>query len=555
MWMVIFAVWLGLSLGMSGCVLGQEGEEPVGLGTGVAVDGEEVLEDGKTGDDGLVVDDQADSGENGEVLDDDEAGEIKLLGFLADGEITTYSSRVVVYGEVLGMDKFVIEKIINGVHKERSRHVVNVKGMSLHDGSSFRKREGVKYNKFHFGFGPLEMGENVIELELYPVGEEQVEPLDKKKIVVNYVESSDEVVQVELLDEPEVVGPQEFFENVLSVNLEEDEIWDYIQYSVMDERYEDRLLYPMGGLSFEIHRLGEVEIEQEKWPVYRVEYLEPEVTYMFFGPSVNTVVGYVKNNQFYYFANAFWIYEGHSFRFYMKSSSYILPDLAGDLDELAIPDSQDVLVKNGGFQVCDDEIMFANDEFLFDVGEFVVFKGYKDEFEVLSEYMVRDKYGLCKEYDYKFPGYKDGEVEGVKRPWNYQKLAMDFDDGQEIDAFYSPFRHVCAGRVALRELPAGYEDYLEKVGKITGGQDVFVFAQDAPVLNDEACRELSFVEKNTDPVPFCPAEMSKGGDPDFAKWQGFLAGQKENYPLLIIKNAFDEWMVLVRQEYAYLPGC
>lgn len=128
------------------------------------------------------------------------------------------------------------------------------------------------------------------------------------------------------------------------------------------------------------------------------------------------------------------------------------------------------------------------------------------------------------------------------------------DRFKDIGNLYTSYWFWCGGSHGTRYLPEEYEEHLEQIGTIGIGFDkeVYVLSGTTPIPTDQ---HLIPSEKDNSDTQIVIAE-SKLPEEERNKWRNFLDNQeRENYPVVIMKDDEGRYLMYFRVDYVFLPGC
>ncbi|HXK52548.1 hypothetical protein H6802_00270 [Candidatus Nomurabacteria bacterium] len=459
--------------------------------------------------------------------------------------INTSHDTYYLFGEVkTDGDLFHVDLFTNGELVDDYTIGVNNYLLGLNFGlsnSGFVIEKGRAHKNFYFPIRDLKVGENNVSIKLY-TDDTKEKVLSEKSVIITRSDTTYNS-EVTLYNSPREVSAEEIF-NKAGIDFENEKLWEYFHNQpswFLDNKSND-FFYGKAGdwIDYKIEAMGEIGIKNEKTSLYRFLYTHPGEGP---GPSAynNSIYFYIVNNQAYFVTNTLVSdeYFAPIYLFYMQPSPYIFEDTVAELEEISINENNTLIPSATGVGVlryCDPAKIEGEKIYTY------------QSFSVYENFDVYDQYGNCKNFRL-VPSYFRDDTYGTypgASDWNdgvtpdFNKMTVNLDDGKSLDSFYNPYWYWCARSRGYRTIDSS--NYLEKVGKTSTGEDVYIYSTNMPFPKDS-----HLLPSSTKEYPYYTASEEN--------WQEFLNNQKETYPVLVIKNVFGEWVVYINADYLFAPGC
>ena len=278
-----------------------------------------------------------------------------------------------------------------------------------------------------------------------------------------------------------------------------------------------------------VYKIGDFIYENEKLPVYFIyvgieNFLTSVMEYSY-------LWGFVKDGKFMIFINqSNKSYDSYD-EFFVKSSQsgIYLKDTIEDFDLVPIPETKDFYRLN------------INDSCGFILPNEIETKYVKFGTAFTQNGVLVDKYGNCVSSTYWAGFYeKKGDVEYSNA--DYYLLNIKFNDGGINENLYTSDTYSCGGSWGTNIANYKYVETLKKVGITSTGLDVLAPTKKTPFIDNQLVDSFGR-------VPFDGILLQKD------EWEEFLTKYDAYYPILVIQDSVGRFLIYIRQEFRYTPGC
>ncbi|KKS07009.1 hypothetical protein A3K01_04160 [candidate division WWE3 bacterium RIFOXYD1_FULL_43_17] len=465
-------------------------------------------------------------------------GSIELLQ--TPDKINTFHSTHYLFGNIeTDGDLFHIEVSRDG--KVTGGYTLKVNNKSLVvqtdlGGNGFVTHESSVYKKFYYPINDLTQGDNSIAVKLY-TDDSKVKLIDEKFFTITRTAPT-YVTDITFYSQVQKVNPEELFKQA-GIDFEKDRLWEYVRDEDSFIEGSSELLYGKSEkwTDYSLEAVGEIGVNNSKVPLYRFFYTYQNSDLFAHTGAFNF---YISNNKAYFIINSLF-FSGNItpiYLFYMNSSPYLFNEVVTELGKIKI-DANNFIVPStfivGGIGHYNPSNVEG--EILYTYKSYVLY----------DSHIIYDRYGNWRYFELT-PSYFKDDRYGGNDNWNeslyrdFNKIGISLDDGKNPDNFYSPFWYWCGGSRGYRVLPDSDAKYLELVGKTATGENVYIYAKDMPFPENTHLLPALTKDDLTNQV------IEEG-------WQDFLENQKDTYPVLVIKNIFDEWVVYIDANNIFVPGC